>query len=106
MDERVTPGDAAMNKPSAEQEAGTAVVEWVKQFYTPITTKQEEWALLPRVDLENITSRNDLWEAVLSIAGGHFHLHVSFWLDDLHLLQENRIHIEDVQEEAKSEANT
>lgn len=88
-----------------DQELGKAIVSWAKQSYQPISSNDEMGTLeaeglIPglRVDLISIEPIDDMWKARLSIAGGRFDIIVTFWLDDIHHLEENRLHIEDVHE--------
>ncbi len=90
-----------------QQEAGKAIIAWAKQSYEPISTADDEMAAMEkmglvsgmRVDLISIEPLDDMWKARLAMAGGRFDIIVTFWLDDIHQLQENRLHIEDVQQE-------
>lgn len=90
-----------------EEEASNAIVAWAKQSYEPVSSDDDEMeamkkaGLLPglRVDLISIEiDPDDMWKARLAIAGGRFDIIVTFWLDDVHQLQENRMHIENVSE--------
>ena len=83
-----------------EQEAGQLITEYIRQSYAAISTEPEEFDLTPRVDLVSIESKPDeMYEAVLRIAGGRFDLRVLFWIDEIHQFLENRVHIESRQEE-------
>ncbi|HZU03988.1 MAG TPA: hypothetical protein VFA10_30275 [Ktedonobacteraceae bacterium] len=85
---------------------GQVIVSWAKQSYEPISTADDEMAAMERagllsgmrVDLISIEPIDDMWKARLAIAGGRFDIIVTFWLDDVHQLEENRLHIEDVEE--------
>jgi hypothetical protein len=90
-----------------QQEAGNAITAWAKQSYEPISTADDEVAAMEkmgllsgmRVDLISIEPLDDMWKARLAMAGGRFDIIVTFWIDDIHRLEENRMHIEDVQQE-------
>lgn len=94
-----------------QEDAGAVIVAWAKASYTPISTDDDEMADMERqglisgmrVDLLSIETIDDMWKARLAIAGGRFDLVVTFWLDDVHQFDENRLHIEDIQEEAGSD---
>lgn len=95
----------------ALSEAAAAIREWARQSYAPISTADDEMAamekagLIPgmRVDLLRLERKDNLWEALLAIAGGRFNLRVVFWLDDVHTEAENRLHIESQQQEYPEE---
>src|SRR2546423_11768541 len=96
----------AKQQQTPEQEASQTIVSWAKQSYQPIASDDSEMAdmekagLLPgsRVDLISLEPLDDMWKARLAMAGGRFDIIVTFWLDDIHQLEENRLHIEDVQD--------
>jgi hypothetical protein len=88
-------------------EASKAIVSWAKRSYEPISTADDEMAAMEkagllsglRVDLISIEPTDDeMWTARLAIAGGRYDVLVTFWIDDIHQLEENRIHVEKVQE--------
>jgi hypothetical protein len=95
-----------------EQEASKAIVSWAKQSYQPLSTADDEMTAMEkagllsglRVDLISIEPIDDMWKARLAIAGGRFDSIVTFWLDDIHQLEENRLHIENVQEAPGTDA--
>lgn len=92
---------------SEQEEHASAIVEWAKRSYEPISSDDSEMADMKRqgllegvrVDLISIEPEHDMWKARLAIAGGRFDVIVVFWLDDYHKLEENRIHIEDTRHE-------
>jgi hypothetical protein len=91
---------------SQQESAGRIITSWAKESYNPISSADDEMSAMEkagllqgvRVDLISIEPVNDQWKARLAIAGGRFDIIVTFWLDDVHQLIENRLHIEDVQE--------
>jgi hypothetical protein len=94
-----------MSEEIQKQEASKLIVTWAKESYESVTSADDETAAMKRaglldgvrVDLISIETIDDMWKARLAIAGGRFDIIVTFWLDDSYHLEENRLHIEGIQ---------
>jgi hypothetical protein len=93
-----------MSEETQKQEASELIVAWGKESYESVASADDEMAAMKRagliddirVDLIGIETIDDMWNARLGIAGGRFDIIVTFWLDNHHL-EENRLHIENIQ---------
>ena len=94
------------NVVKTRQEIEDIITSWARESYDSVNSANQEQAAMQkagllkpmRVDLITLEEQaKDEWKARLALAGGRFDIVVIFWIDEIHELIENRLHIEDVE---------
>ncbi len=73
-----------------EKAAREALIAWARRYFAPELDDP-----VPEVMILSLgyNQAEDEWEAELSVSTCADRPHVTFWLDDIHSLQGNRLHI-------------
>jgi hypothetical protein len=77
-----------------EEQVRHALIAWAQRYFAPGLDDPK-----PEVTILSLgyNQAEDEWEAELAVSTCADHPHVTCWLDDIHPLQENRLHIEAVE---------
>ncbi len=77
-----------------EAEASAAIIRWAKGYFAPEIDDPT-----PEVEVLSIAyhEQADEWIATLQVSTSADDPTVTFWFDEVHLLEENRVHIENIE---------